>query len=382
MTIPNKPTRFNKREILPSAKLNQALGEYGSVGGTIPYNEAGTADTSFDLPLGTKSNSYGNAYFKGFNIYTQLEVQQLVSAGKLKATDRFVFWNTTTETICAWNGSEIITLTGGKNNMDYLFGDGSDGDVTMVADGSYDRLKNFKNFTLNSGITLTKTTAGSPLVIRCTETCTINGIIDLSGKGLPGGAAGENGKGYCQIGESVLTGFGLTNKYPSGAIDLNAIELAAAALNFDQIPFCGGGGAGAYADTNNDGSDLKYGGIGAGAGGNGSARFASSSGYPASNASATGGNGGGGLLIIARKIIISGSIIAIGSNGSSQNTTLGTFGYQRASGGGGGGGCAGFVGNEITITGTMNFTGGASGGNQSGVQGGAGGNGGYFKLVI
>jgi len=373
MTIPNKPTRFNKREILPSAKLNQALGEYGSVGGTIPYNEAGTADTSFDLPIGTKSHSYGNAYFKGFNIYTQLEVQQLVSAGKLTATDRFVFWNTTTETLCAWNGSEIITLSGGKNNMDYLFGDGSDGDVTMVADGSYDRLKNFKNFTLNSGITLTKTTAGSPLVIRCTETCTINGTIDLSGKGFSGSTGKGNGYGVTD-GESTLGGVGLTNRCPSGNIDLNAVELAAAALNFDQIPWCGGGGAGVTC-LNTMNTITNYGGIGAGAGGN-------SVGYNATNTelSISGGAGGGGLLIIARKIIMAGSIVATGTAGAA-STAYDDTSYKMY-GGGGGGGCVGLVGNEISITGTITCTGGAAGGSYSSYAAGAGGNGGYFKLVI
>ena len=80
--------------------------------------------------------------------------------------------------------------------MEYLFGDGSDGDVTLTADTSYDRMKNFGNFTLNAGVNLTKTTAGSPLIIRCTGICTINGTINLAGKGMAGGAAGANGYGY------------------------------------------------------------------------------------------------------------------------------------------------------------------------------------------
>lgn len=280
--------------------------------------------------------------------------------------------------------------TGGGNSMEYLFGDGSDGDVTLTADTSYDRMKNFENFTLNAGVNLTKTTAGSPLIIRCTGICTINGTINLAGKGMAGGAAGANGYGYgnANSGQHTLSGVGLTNRSPSGSIDLNAVELAATSLNFDAIPFCGGGGAGAYAySTSSLGavSNTNYGGIGAGCGGNAQATAYSTN----SNvtASVTGGNGGGGLLIIARTIIFTGSLIATGNNGTGQNTaSSSSFGgntyYARGSGGGGGGGCAVFVGNEVSLTGTMNFAGGASGGSYTNATGGAGGTGGYVKLII
>lgn len=279
--------------------------------------------------------------------------------------------------------------TGGGNSMEYLFGDGSDGDVTLTADTSYDRMKNFGNFTLNAGVNLTKTTAGSPLIIRCTGICTINGTINLAGKGMAGGAAGANGYGYgnANSGQNTLAGVGLTNRSPSGSIDLNAVELAAASLNFDTIPFCGGGGAGAYAySTSSFGAviNTNYGGIGAGCGGNGQAAAYTTS-SSAVTASAAGGNGGGGLLIIARTIIFTGSLIATGNNGTGQNTSGGTFqnsSYIRSSSGGGGGGCAVFVGNEVSLTGTMNFAGGASGGSYTNAVGGAGGTGGYVKLII
>lgn len=280
----------------------------------------------------------------------------------------------------------LVTGDNGGNNMEHLFGDGSDGDVTLTADTSYDRMKNFENFTLNAGVNLTKTTAGSPLIIRCTGICTINGTINLAGKGMAGGAAGANGYGYgnANAGQNTLAGVGLTNRSPSGSIDLNAVELAAASLNFDTIPFCGGGGAGAYAHSSSNPSDTKYGGIGAGCGGNGMASASAGSSSSARTTSVTGGSGGGGLLIIARTIVFTGSLIATGTNGTGVNSSGSglNVGYTRGSGGGGGGGCAVFVGNEISLTGTMNFAGGASGGSYSGVAGGAGGNGGYVKLII
>lgn len=387
MTKPNQATIFRKRQVLTAKGLTKSLGEYGSQGGVVPFDDNAQQDTSFNLPLGTKTSSFGNAYFKGFNLYTTVEVQALVSSGKLTAMDRFVFWNLDTNTLNAWNGSEIVSLAGGSNSMDYLFGDGSDGDVTMVADGSYDVMKNFENFTLNSGITLSKTTAGSPLVIRCTGTCTINGTINLSGKGFPGGASTTgNGYGNTAAGSHSIGGVGNTNRQGGGAIDLNSIGVATASLNFDQIPFCGGGGGGAsLSSTSTTGPLTNNGGIGAGAGGNGCAYIFNNT-SNSHTASSTGGNGGGGLLIIARKIIIAGTLTLTGTNGSAQTDSGGfstTTWRAYAFGGGGGGGCAVLVGNEISITGSINCAAGNRGGTNSGADTAQnGGNGGYIKLVI
>ncbi|MBP5430124.1 MAG: hypothetical protein J6Y25_04520 [Elusimicrobiaceae bacterium] len=379
MTKPNQATIYRKRQVLTAKQLTKSLGEYGSQEGLVPFDENGQADTSHALPLGTKTNPFGNAYFKGFNLYTTVEVQVLVTAGKIGATDRFVFWNLDTNTLNAWNGSEIVSLAGGSNSMDYLFGDGSDGDVTMVADGSYDRMKNFENFTLNSGITLSKTTAGSPLFIRCTGTCTINGTINLSGKGFAGGTNYEEcGKGYpadLREYDYVLSGIGATNLSSGGSMDLNAAEVALASLNFDQIPWCGGGGGGGQYIKSEIATRYTAGGCGAGAGGKG---------YSYSNYSlsqdvkyASGGTGGGGLIIIARRIVIAGTLTLTGTNGGTQ-TYSSSGRYLYAQGGGGGGGCAAFIGNEISITGSINCAGGSAGG--SGAQ--AGGAGGYIQLVI
>lgn len=183
MTIPNQPTVFRKKEVLKAGKLNQALGEYGSKGGIIPYDENGQGDTSHELPLGTKQNPFGNAFFKGMNIYTQLEVQQLVAAGKLTQTDRFVFWNLDTNTLCAWNGTEIVTLTGESENMKHLYGDGSDGNITYVANAALTKSwYRYNNMTLNAGITLTSS-LHVPIVMSVKETLTLNGTINFDNAG-------------------------------------------------------------------------------------------------------------------------------------------------------------------------------------------------------
>ena len=183
MTKPNIATIFRKRQVLPANQLTKAMGEYGTQEGAIPYDIDSKADTSFSLPLGTKTNPFGNAFFKGFNIYTQLEVQQLVSSGKLTATDRMVFWSTDTNTLCAWNGTEIVSLTGESDNMKHLYGDGSDGDITYVADAALTKSwYRYNNMTLNSGITLTSS-LHVPIVMSVKETLTLNGTINFNNAG-------------------------------------------------------------------------------------------------------------------------------------------------------------------------------------------------------
>lgn len=183
MTKPNIATIFRKRQVLPAKQLTQAMGQYGTLDGAIPYDTDSKADTSFSKPLGTKTNPFGNAFFKGFNIYTQLEIQQLVSSGKLTATDRMVFWNTDTNTLCAWNGTEIVSLTGESDNMKYLYGDGSDGDITYVANAALTKSwYRYNNMTLNSGITLTSS-LHVPIVMSVKETLTLNGTINFNNAG-------------------------------------------------------------------------------------------------------------------------------------------------------------------------------------------------------
>ena len=132
MSKPTQATIFRKRQVLPARALNKALQEYGSTGGTVPYKVDGTQDESMTAALGTKTAPFGNAFFKGFNIYTEIEVQSLVSSGKITSDDRFVFWDLSSNSLKAWDGSKIIQIGGNGGNMDYLFGNGSDGDVTMA----------------------------------------------------------------------------------------------------------------------------------------------------------------------------------------------------------------------------------------------------------
>ena len=127
MSKPTQATIFRKRQVLPARGLNKALQEYGSAGGSIPYLDDGTQDGSMTAPLGTKTAPFGNAFFKGFNIYTETEVQALVEAEKITSDDRFVFWDLASNSLKAWDGEKIVSIGGSGGNMEYIFGNGQDG---------------------------------------------------------------------------------------------------------------------------------------------------------------------------------------------------------------------------------------------------------------
>ena len=380
MTKPTQAINFRKKQVLSARALNQALHEYGSVDGVIPFTEDGKPDTTFAAPLGTKETPFGNAYFKGMNIYTQVEVLNMVQAGKLTANDRMVFWNLDTNNLSAWNGSEIIHLgDNGGGSMEYLFGSGEDGDVTMVANGTFDTVKNFTNFTLNAGVTLSRSVGGTPMILKCKGTCTINGTINLDGKGWPASigygkplrveyvqAGSSSGSTYSDPQYSSIAGLTAINRKESGSFDANITYFLASVLDFANIALMGGGGA-----TDSSGVSSLYG-YGAGSGGH--SGFSGSS----STASASGGAGGGGLIIVAKKIIHTGVISAAGQAGGYVADT--SFGNRAFSyGGGGGGGAIILMANEIIDSGSYNC---AGGGVTSTQYASAGGSGGYVKVII
>ena len=376
MTKPTQAINFRKKQVLSARALNQALHEYGSVDGVIPFTEDGKPDTTFAAPLGTKETPFGDAYFKGMNIYTQVEVLNMVQAGKLTANDRMVFWNLDTNNLSAWNGSEIIHLgDNGGGSMEYLFGSGEDGDVTMVANGTFDTVKNFTNFTLNAGVTLSRSVGGTPMILKCTGTCTINGTINLDGKGWPADMGygkplrvlgSSTGGFYSDPQYSSIAGLTAINRKESGSFDANITYFLASVLDFANIALMGGGGA-----TDSSGVSSLYG-YGAGSGGH--SGFSGSS----STASASGGAGGGGLIIVAKKIIHTGVISAAGqAGGYVANTSFGNRAFSY--GGGGGGGGIILMANEIVDSGSYNC---AGGGVTSTQYAGVGGSGGYVKVII
>ena len=277
--------------------------------------------------------------------------------------------------------SGVLTALGGGggdsgDSMEYIFGTGSDGGLTISANTSFSEPKDFTTLTINEGVTLSHTLGSNALLlIRCTTACYINGIINMSGRGYAGGEANSNearyqGKGSAlpvlwagggtnfpggyPIGGATQGGFGAGSGGAAGSIgnaaatsnggsfDITRHRYFAEQLIFDQMPLLGGGGSG--------------------------------------TGSVAGGNGGGGILIFA-------PIIAFGANAQIiSNGSAGANGNKSAATGGGG--SATFVCKSCTGTPTTSFTGGSGGtgsstfGSGTGASGGSGGNGGMFILVL
>ena len=249
-----------------------------------------------------------------------------------------------------------------------LFGDGSDGDVTISVDTTLaagaDGVKvlRYNNLTINAGVYLEANAVVLVLLIK--NKLTINGTIRMNGRGGAGGASGDPP----QNGGVGAFGGGGGGSYTSdryGGIG------GGPGTGINTHPFqagWGGGGSGGNVGPGGEGkiylSILKnplifelahplYGGGGGGAGPNGG--------------SGAGGAGGGGIWIEANEIEwgASGLISANGING------VNGTGY----GSGGGGGAGGFI--QVvykTKTGTSNIeaNGGVGG---TGYYGSNGGNG-------
>ena len=341
---------FGKYEVLTSPALNQKFEDMGPVNGLQPYNSNHVMDDSMTLPIGSKSTPFGNVFCKGLNIYTQAEVLALVTAGKLTSSDRMLFIDPSTADLYLWTGTQIKQV--GGDNMDYLFGDGSDGDVTLVANANYDVPKQFTNFTLNSGVTLSVTNNATPLIIRCTGTCTINGTINLDGKGFlrfndNGGTDGLNnsiygaggGSGY-DPGSNNIPGKGGSSAMCAAGGSVNANELYQRLLSLNLDISCGGSGG---------------------------------NGYTTSSGKGLGGLGGGALLIIAKSFKGTGTITAKGTDGTGQSAYLG---------GGGGGGQVGVITSANSFTGSITLTGGTGAANGGYYKAQDGGNGAYAILKI
>jgi len=345
---------FGKYEILTSPALNQKFEDMGPVNGLQPYNSNHVMDESMTLPIGSKSTPFGDVFCKGLNVYTQAEVLALVTAGKLTSSDRMLFIDPSTADLYLWTGTQIKQV--GGDNMDYLFGDGSDGDVTLVANANYDVPKQFTNFTLNSGVTLSITNNATPLIIRCTGTCTINGTINLDGKGFihpdssTEGADGINnsiygaggGSGGTNNSESAGGRGGYSAQcHEGGSVNAHSLYMQLLSLNLDIS--CGGSGGNAGSMQNNN--------------------------------KGLGGSGGGALLIIAKSFKGSGTITAKGEDG--------VFYSGRYCGGGGGGGQVGVITSDNTFSGTITTTGGqVSSTAGGGIKPQAGGDGAYAILKI
>lgn len=249
----------------------------------------------------------------------------------------------------------------------FLFGDGSDGNVTVTGTTnltSHD-IKQYLNLTIAAGGTLTTTeTHAAVLILYVRERLYVAGTIDMNGNG-GNTADGDDANRYAGSG-----GGGGGSGTDAGADGKDTINAGGAGGTTGNVGTAGSALSTAQ-KTNvrmrTDARNLSINSMGAAGGRGGSA------GAPNGGAS---GDGGGGIHIYANEVSVAatGVIRAHGANGG--NASAGNDG----GGGGGGGGFIYIVTRKLTNSGgSITVTAGSGGtGIGGGAAGGAGGAGVYI----
>lgn len=259
-----------------------------------------------------------------------------------------------------------------------FFGDGSDGDYTVLAASTItmNREYNWSNLTVQATGTLKP--AGFVIVVK--NTLTNQGSINDNGIAASAGGAALVARQYL----GAASGAGSAGRATTGAGTLGG---AIAATSYNAIGSTPNGGAGGQADGVNLGG-------GAGVATTGSSRWSSrlvpargaaafnggagggSGGCNVGTGTATsggGGSGGGVVLIEAKTIINTGGVIS--ADGGKGGDAAFTGDGKAGGGGGGGGGLVGFITQTqaSSIDGVVTANGGAGGnGANGGVVGSTG----------
>lgn len=270
------------------------------------------------------------------------------------------------------NGISVDTTVTSLRALAKWFGDGSDGAKTIAASEDLDPTLdwNYTSLTLDAGQTLSVSSVNTPLVIRVTGDATINGTINLDGKGGPSSAGGAAGvaSAAATAGKTLVSsittgaggaatsvengrgGGGGASIYSAGAAGSNSGGAAGATLstinqlllaNLNILVGCGGGGSGGGGDS--DSTDSTDGSAGGGAllmyvGGNltlgaASVITADSANTGNSTDGGSGGTGGGGTVVI----LVGGTITDGGVTCTATAGTPGTAGSGSTGGAGGAG---------------------------------------------
>ena len=234
-----------------------------------------------------------------------------------------------------------------------IFGDGSDGDVTLSSSTTLTREMNYRNLTLNGSVILN--TAGYIVRVSGTLIMSASSIISCDGSaGQNAPAAGTKGNG----GGSTMT----AARYP-----------------WQCVPGSGGAGEQRSAAANSNGTGASRG---------SSTTTATSSGPVFIRAGAGGGGGGAHGSTTGRVAPVAGTAVWHGNAGGVGATASGTSTTAYASGGGGGGGggiCVVFANDVSAGTSTYIRANGGNGGNGyvgSNATGGGGGGGGGGTAIL
>lgn len=309
---------------------------------------------------------------------------------------------------------DLIVNDSTLSNQD-IFGDGSDGDVTISVNTTLTADMFYNNLTINTGVVLNAD--GYRIFVKGTLTTTGTGKITNNGSN--GGVGGNGGNGANpgsagsagtaangnSISRSSASGAGRAGgsgnavtpaDAPAGTAAVKAIGVAGVAGG---IGGTGGGGAGggnpgsggaitstpfneirnimaAYFLMDNQSSPTSMGVSGGTGGGGGGTSGNDGTGTSGAGGGGGGGGGAGGVLSIFARVIVHAGIFEVkggnGGNGGTGGNGVGgtsTGGGGGGGGGGGSGGCIILVYSKKTGAGTNSMAGGSAG------TGGAGGTG-------
>jgi hypothetical protein len=360
---------------------------------------------SIDIPNTTTANSFhvnsnGDAWWGATTLASALA--WVKKDGTAKFTKTITIGGATTDYQISWDES-ILQVNKTELRFQDLFGDGSDGDVTISGNTTLTSDMFYDDLTVNNGVTLNS--GGYRIFVK--GVLTNNGTISRT----PGnGGSGGNGSSSCG-GASAGSGGSLSDASMGGGATggngaigrVCTLQNGIAGSNGNNQIRSAGGGNGADAGRGGfnagDGGAGGTGGTitlttspihngylaliarefstddtakvikgGASGGGGGSGRCNSTG--ETSGAGGGGGSGGGLLLISCKEINNQGTISAPGGNGGGGGNAVGDS-CPGGGGGGGGGGVVILVYNKITTVGTLTTPGGNGGGAGTGGGGGA-----------
>lgn len=280
-----------------------------------------------------------------------------------------------------WNGS-TLSISGRTLTQDPIFGDGSDGDVTISGNTTLSSDMYYDDLTINNGVTLT--TANYRIFVK--GTLTNNGTIENDGNAGSAGSGTSGGAGGAGLAAGTLPA---TEDGKTGANAVGGGPAAGAAgtagdsvtVSVGQAGAAGGkgggntgglGGAAGSATPGTTGLHSAYDAITLRDFGSASfERFTASAGSGSGGSGkndGTGTPGGGGgsgspggwLFIAASRFVNNGTISANGGDGGDGADATGGSNDPGGGGGGGSGGVVIVIGTILT-QGTITATGGTGG---------------------
>jgi hypothetical protein len=256
-----------------------------------------------------------------------------------------------------------------------LFGDASDGNVTITGLTTLTREMHYNNLTITSTGELKPN--GNRIFVAGTLTIDSGGSINDDGFSATNhvGRTGFAARNYLG-GQGTSGGAGWSLNTTNVANGNNASNNTNCSLNSGNSAPAGGKGGDSTSRTGGNGGTATqnavpqkwagrilegrgtFGAFNGGAGGGGGSISVSA--YTSGTFISGGGGSGGGIVWIAAKTIINnGRISASGGDGA--NASLGVGSGGCAGGGGGGGGDVGIITQSLTLGGTVDITGGTGG---------------------